>query len=49
MKQNGERYEGYWENGLPHGWGIEILPNGDSYEGKYVWGAKVGLFIKTDR
>jgi len=32
---NGDRYEGTFENGLMHGWGIYTRRNGERYEGQF--------------
>ncbi len=32
---NGDRYEGEFQNGLMHGWGIYYAKNGDRYEGEF--------------
>ena len=42
---NGDSYEGFWENGKRHGWGIQTYDNGDEYRGnwendKKTWGTQ---------
>lgn len=35
-------YEGQWKNGVKHGRGALLLPNGDSFEGEWVDGEVSG-------
>lgn len=35
-------YEGCWERGEKHGYGQEIYPNGDYYEGNFKGGYRSG-------
>ncbi len=39
---NGDRYEGEFENGLFHGWGVYRYANGDRYEGEFEKDMKHG-------
>jgi len=39
---NGEKYEGAWENDLPHGWGEFWYANGDYYQGYFSAGKMEG-------
>lgn len=36
-------FDGEWEDDLPDGHGIEILENGDVFEGNFVKGEKHGM------
>ena len=42
---NGERYEGFWKNGIPSGKGIYYYANGERYDGFWKNGAPSGKGI----
>lgn len=44
---NGDRYEGTFESGLMHGWGIYTYRDGDRYEGEFHHDVKHGNGILT--
>jgi hypothetical protein len=37
-----QQYEGFWEHGIPHGFGRLFMENGDTYEGNLVQGKRQG-------
>ena len=41
-KSTGYRYEGEWGKSLPHGFGKEVFPNEDYFEGEFMYGSKYG-------
>ena len=42
-KKNCTYYEGYWENSMKNGYGIEIFPDKSEYRGSFVNGKKDGI------
>ena len=44
---NDDRYDGFWENDLPHGDGRMIYANGDVYEGQWYLGKRNGYGVLT--
>ena len=48
--EDGSRYKGEWENGMPHGDGHMDYDNGDVYKGEFEDGLKhgKGTYIYTD-
>jgi hypothetical protein len=44
---NDDRYDGFWEDDLPHGDGRMIYSNGDVYEGQWYLGKRNGYGVLT--
>ncbi len=42
LYSNGERYEGFWNNGKHNGFGAYTMPTGDTYVGQFLDGAYNG-------
>ena len=40
--ENGGVHDGYWKNGVPHGFGKVTYENGDTYEGEFIDGKREG-------
>jgi len=40
--RTGARYEGQWNGGMRHGWGIMIWPDGARYEGEWQFNQAYG-------
>lgn len=47
--KNGDRYDGYWVNGLPQGEGRMIYANENIYEGQWHEGKRNGYGVLTKR
>ena len=42
---NGDKYDGYWLDGIYHGKGKHVYANGDSFQGEYKNGKRFGKGI----
>lgn len=47
--RNGDRYDGYWVNGMPQGEGRMIYNSGNIYEGQWHEGKRNGYGVLTKR
>ena len=45
FKESDEKYEGFFQNGLIHGYGVYIFNGGQKYEGDWYEGMKQGVGI----
>ena len=44
---NGDRYQGAYQEDLPHGYGVYLFSSGQTYEGEWAQGKKHGWSIYT--